>query len=188
VPAQEAALAHAHAAVSSLAQPVPDALHPVRSPGPAQVVRRSLKQEFQAKATLRDVSHMKVIEYDAGKPKKVRKCPSMMTRLHELTFTYDLRKGCERSVYLCDALDQCYFLSPARRPYFFLPSSANFPHAYCERPFFRPSFYTANVRLSFLSPVHARARGERCVRFASLGRLFSLSEKGMMGEAAVKSN
>ena len=66
----------------------------MRSPGPAQVVRRSLKQEFQAKATLRDVSHMKVIEYEGGKAKKVRKWPSIMTRLLELTFTYVLRKGC----------------------------------------------------------------------------------------------
>jgi len=38
----------------------------------AQVVRRSLKQELQTKASLRDISHMKVIEYDAGKAKQVR--------------------------------------------------------------------------------------------------------------------
>ena len=87
------------------------------------------------------------------------------------------------TVCICDALDQCYFLSPARRTYFVLPPSANSPHAYCERPFFRPSFYMGNVRLSFLSLVYARAR-ERCVRSSFL----SLSEKGMMGEAAVKTN
>ena len=34
-----------------------------------QVVRRSLKD--QAKSSLRDVSHMKVIEYEGGKSKAV---------------------------------------------------------------------------------------------------------------------
>jgi len=38
----------------------------------AQVVRRSLKAELQAKASLRDISHMKVIEYEDGKSKAVR--------------------------------------------------------------------------------------------------------------------
>ena len=41
------------------------------------MVRRSLKQELQTKASLRDISHMKVIEYDAGKAKQVRKFPSL---------------------------------------------------------------------------------------------------------------
>ena len=43
----------------------------------SQVVRRSLKEAHQAKAKLRDVSHMKVIEYEGGKTKAVRKfhCP-----------------------------------------------------------------------------------------------------------------
>ena len=73
----------------------------MRSSGTAQVVRRSLKQEFQAKATLRDVSHMKVIEYDAGKPKKVRKCPSMMTRLPELSFHVRAAQGLRKCISLC---------------------------------------------------------------------------------------
>jgi len=41
--------------------------------GSWQVVRRSLKSEFQAKAAQRNVTHMKVIEYDGGKVKAVRK-------------------------------------------------------------------------------------------------------------------
>ena len=36
-------------------------------------MRRSLKDAHQAKAKLRDVSHMKVIEYEGGKSKAIRK-------------------------------------------------------------------------------------------------------------------
>ena len=43
----------------------------------AQVVRRSLKAPLQAKAVQRDISHMKVIEFEKGKSKAVGKfsCP-----------------------------------------------------------------------------------------------------------------
>jgi hypothetical protein len=162
-------------------------------------VRRSLKQEFQAKATLRDVSHMKVIEYDAGKPKKVRKCPSMMTRLLEFTFTYVLLKGCSRAanvafhtfaMHLTNAIS-----SHALGALIFFPS-ANSPHAYGQRPFFRPSSFTTAtyaaifVFLFFCLPVTlVRVVNGVCdFQFASLWRIFSLSGNGFMGEAAVKTN
>ena len=46
-----------------------------------QVVRRSLKSEMQAKAKLRDVSHMKVIEYKGGKSANIRTPPSLASPL-----------------------------------------------------------------------------------------------------------
>ena len=46
-----------------------------------QVVRRSLKSEMQAKAKMRDVSHMKVIEYEGGKSAKIRTRPSLASPL-----------------------------------------------------------------------------------------------------------
>ena len=46
-----------------------------------QVVRRSLKSEMQAKAKMRDVSHMKVIEYEGGKSANIRTRPSLASPL-----------------------------------------------------------------------------------------------------------
>ena len=37
-------------------------------------MRRSLKADLAAKAEIRNVSHMKVITFEGGKPKEVREC------------------------------------------------------------------------------------------------------------------